>query len=117
MESKSGLFEILEKIKAKPGMYLGQPSVLDLFVFLAGYKTARRELGIEPTDREITFYEGFNEFVQSFYQIHSSKSWAKIIESNCIDDRHGFDKFFELLAEFETSSKNLNQIQNDFIKL
>ncbi|UXE62998.1 MAG: hypothetical protein KA717_10130 [Woronichinia naegeliana WA131] len=51
-EIKGGLFEILAKIKAKPGLYLGSPSLSDLFIFLAGYKTARKELGIESTPAE-----------------------------------------------------------------
>ena len=38
MEYKGGLFEILAKIKTKPGMYIGHSSVSDLFFFLAGYK-------------------------------------------------------------------------------
>jgi hypothetical protein len=51
------LFEILAKIKARPGLYIGRPSLSDLFMFLAGYKTARRELGIEPTVEEMRFYQ------------------------------------------------------------
>ena len=105
MESNSGLFEILARVKTKPGMYIGHPSVSDLFVFLAGYKTARRELGVNPTERELLFYESFHEFVQNCYQIHSSKSWAKIIMLYCSDERQGFDRFFELLEKFETSSE------------
>lgn len=31
-------------------MYIGKPLVADLFVFVAGYKTARRELGIDPSE-------------------------------------------------------------------
>ncbi|WP_309745224.1 MULTISPECIES: hypothetical protein [unclassified Chamaesiphon] len=117
MEFKGGLFEILAKIKATPGMYIGHPSVSNLFVFLAGYKTARRELGIRPNDRELTFYESFNEFIQDRYQIHISNSWAKIIMLNCPDEKQGFDRFFELLAEFEARSKNIQQPQNDLVKL
>ena len=30
----SGVFEILEKVKSKPGMYIGRPAVSDLFMFL-----------------------------------------------------------------------------------
>ena len=116
MESNSGLFEILTKIKTKPGMYLSHSSVSDLFVFLAGYKMARRELGASPTERELVFYEGFHEFVQNCYQIHSSKSWAKIIMLYCADERQGFDRFFELLEKFETSSKHSELIQNDLIE-
>jgi hypothetical protein len=116
MESNSGLFEILAKIKAKPGMYIGHSSVSDLFVFLAGYKTARRELGISPTDRELLFYQGFHEFVQNFYQIHSSKSWAKIILLYCSDEIQGFERFFELLEKFETSSEYHQRIKTNLVE-
>jgi hypothetical protein len=105
MESQGGLFGILAKIQAKPGMYIGHPSVSDLFVFLAGYKTARRELGIQPNERELAFYQGFHEFVEDRYQIHSSNSWAKIIMLQSQNERCGFDLFFDLLTEFETRSK------------
>jgi hypothetical protein len=117
MESKGGLFEILAKIKSRPGMYIGHPSLSDLFVFLAGYKTARRELGIKPTDRELEFYNNFHEFVQNHYQINSSNSWAKIISFYCPDEIQGFARFFELLAEFETRSKNFQEPQTDLIKI
>jgi hypothetical protein len=117
MESNSGLFEILAKIKAKPGTYLGDSSVSDLFVFLAGYKIARRELGVNPTERELVFYEGFHEFVQNCYQIHSSKSWAKIIMLYCADEKQGFDRFFELLEKFETRSEYRQQPKANLIEV
>jgi DNA gyrase/topoisomerase IV subunit B len=50
-----GLYEILEKIRVRPGMYIGKASVTVLFDFLVGYKTARRELGIELTDEDADF--------------------------------------------------------------
>lgn len=117
MEPKNGLFEILAKIKTKPGMYLGHSSVSDLFIFLAGYKTARRELGVNPTERELIFYEGFHEFVQSYYQIHTSKSWAKIIMLYCSDEQQGFDRFFELIEKFEKSSEKSQQIENNMVEV
>ena len=55
----SGLFEILDKIKTKPGMYIGRPSVSDLFMFIVGYECARSELGIELTESEDDFYGEF----------------------------------------------------------
>ena len=116
MESNSGLFEILAKIKIKPGMYIGYSSVSDLFIFLAGYKIARRELGVSPTERELVFYEGFHEFVQNCYQIHSSKSWAKIIMLYCSDEGQGFDRFFELLEKFETSSANSQKLGSNLVE-
>jgi len=105
MNGKSGLFEILAKIRSKPGMYLGKPSISDLFMFLVGYKIARRELGIEPTEKEIEFYSEFHGFLETKYNLKTSNSWAKIVMLYCHDEKEGFEKFFQLLDEFEQLSK------------
>lgn len=102
-----GLFEILDKIKTRPGMYLGKPSVSDLFIFLAGYKTARRELGIEPTEKEIEFYSKFQPWLQKRFQVQTVNSWAKIVMLYSIDEKEGFDYFFKLLDEFLQQNNNL----------
>ena len=117
MEDRGGLFEILAKIEAKPGIYIGHRSVSDLFIFIAGYKTARRELGIEPTERELAFYRDFNEFVQNRDRVRTSNSWAKIIMLGCADEQQGFDRFFELLAEFEAQTQTEQAIPNNLIEL
>ncbi|MEG3439243.1 hypothetical protein V0288_19110 [Pannus brasiliensis CCIBt3594] len=101
MEKKASLLEILAKIKQRPGLYIGRPSVSDLFMFLVGYKTARRELGIEPTAEEIQFHQEFHPFVENKYNVKTSNSWAKIIMLYCSDEKHGFDQFFQLLEEFQ----------------
>ncbi len=43
----SGVYEILSKIREKPGMYIGRPSVSDLFMFLVGYECRSSELEID----------------------------------------------------------------------
>ena len=115
MDSKGGLFEILGKIKARPGMYIGKPSVSDLFMFLVGYKTARRELGIESTEEEIDFYQKFHDFVERRYKVRTSNSWAKIIMLYCHDEKDGFERFFNLLDEFKQRDKSLD-FQDQVIK-
>lgn len=101
MENKGGLFDILSKIKARPGMYIGRSSVSDLFMFLVGYKTALRELGIKPTPLEVKFYQEFHQFVEKKYNLHTSNGWAKIIMLYCPDEKQGFERFFQLLEEFQ----------------
>lgn len=103
----SGLFEILEKIKSRPGMYLGKSSVSDLFVFLAGYKTARRELDIEPTEQENEFYGEFQPWLQKRFKVQSVNSWAKIIMLYSADEKEGFEYFFQLLDEFWGRNESL----------
>jgi hypothetical protein len=107
MDKKGGLFAILSEIKAKSGLYMSYPSVSDLFVFLAGYKTARRELGIEPTELEMQFYQEFHQFIEKEYNLHTSNSWAKIIMLYSLDEKQGFERFFQLLEKFQNQKKEV----------
>lgn len=107
----SGLFEILEKIKARPGMYIGRPSVSDLFMFLVGYKTARRELEIELTEEEEDFLGEFQPWLQEKFGISTHSSWAKMIMLYFHDEKQGFDYFFKLVDEFRKREKPLEDSQ------
>ena len=75
----SGVFEILEQIRSKPGMYIGRPSVSDLFMFLVGYECSRGELGVELTEEDDDFYGEFHSWLKIKLQIETVSSWAKII--------------------------------------
>jgi hypothetical protein len=96
----SDLFEVLEKIRKSPGLYLGRPSVSDLFMFLTGYEFARSEQGIELTDAEEAFWDEFQPWLQNKLGIASVTSWAKLIMLPCHDEKAGFELFFQLLDEF-----------------
>ena len=104
----SGIFEILEKIKVKPGMYIGKASVSDLFMFLVGYKTSIRELGIELEQIEADFCDNFQPWLQRRFGVLTVKSWASIIMLQCQDEKDGFYYFFKLLDEFEHRDKSLD---------
>jgi hypothetical protein len=95
-----GLLEILRKVEARPGMYLGTPSVSQLFIFLAGYKTARRELAIDLTASEEDFCSEFQPWLQQKYQMKTVTSWAQMILSHSVDETEAFRMFFKLLNEF-----------------
>ncbi|MFK0735266.1 MAG: hypothetical protein ACFKPT_11140 [Gloeotrichia echinulata GP01] len=109
----SAIFEILEKIKTKPGMYLGRPSVSDLFMFLVGYECSRSELGIEPTVEEDDFYGEFQPWLQKKLGITTVSSWSKMIMLYCHDEKAGFEYFFSLLDEFKQrdQSSDVDQLQ------
>jgi hypothetical protein len=95
-----GLFETLENIKVNPGLYLGRPSVSDLFMFLNGYEFARSQLNIELTPTEEQFYNEFQPWLQRKLGVTSVTSWAKLIMLTCHDEKTGFEQFFQLLNEF-----------------
>jgi hypothetical protein len=101
----SGVYELLRKIKARPGMYIGAASVSNLFMFLAGYKTARLELGIEPAQEEMEFYREFQPWLQKRFQLQTVNSWANIIRLYAPDEKEAFNYFFKLLDEFLAREK------------
>ncbi|WP_199247072.1 hypothetical protein [[Phormidium] sp. ETS-05] len=102
-----GLQEVLKRIKEKPGMYIGRASVTDLFMFIVGYEFARGELDIDLNDWEADFHENFHDFVEKKYNLHTS-SWASIIMLYCRDEKTGFERFFQVLEEFERRDKGLD---------
>ena len=106
----NGLFEVLQKIKQQPGMYLGRPSVSDLFMFLVGYEFARSQMGVELTPEEVAFYEEFQPWLQRRLGVRSVTSWAKLIMLSCHDERAGFEKFFQLLYQFQTNHRDMDAI-------
>jgi hypothetical protein len=100
-----GLFETLENIKVNPGLYLGRPSVSDLFMFLNGYEFARSQLNIELTPAEEQFYDEFQPWLQRKLGVTSVTSWAKLIMLTCHDEKTGFEQFFQLLNEFSQQKR------------
>jgi hypothetical protein len=105
INQNSGILEVLRKIEAKPGMYLGKPSIDHLFMFLVGYKTARRELGQELTAQEEDFCGEFQPWLQQKYRLQTVASWSQIISSHTADDAEALQMFFQLLDEFLSRNK------------
>lgn len=105
----NGLYNVLQKFKTKPGMYIGKPSVSDLFMFIVGYEFARGELDIEPTEWEDDFHENFQPWLQKKYHVSTSNSWAKIIMLYCGNEQEGFNAFYRLLDEFQNRERSLDR--------
>jgi hypothetical protein len=100
----ANLYAMLRQIQEVPGMYLGRPSVSDLFIFLNGYEFARSQMGQDLDEEELFFYDGFQLWLQQHLGVRSVTSWAKLIMLSCHDEQAGFEKFFGLLDEFRKQS-------------
>jgi hypothetical protein len=93
------LYDLIGNIKKRPAMYLGQPSVTHLGVFLAGYSFARRQLGIPQTEQEQQFSE-FQGWIQRKFKVSSSQSWDMILLFFSQDEQCALEQFFTLFDEF-----------------
>ncbi|MEG5060557.1 hypothetical protein QUB60_22095 [Microcoleus sp. A2-C5] len=93
------LLDLLQRIKQRPGMYLGKCSITRLRAFLDGYGMARAELDVPRSQQEHDL-NGFQEWIQERYQITSTHGWDSIILFFSVDEKDALDKFFKLLEEF-----------------
>ncbi|MGA9382477.1 MAG: hypothetical protein WBV73_27265 [Phormidium sp.] len=100
------LYHLLERIKQRPGMYLGKCSITRLRMLLDGYGMARMELGLPRTEQEREF-NGFQEWIQERFSITSSHGWDSIILFYSADERDALDKFFELFEKFRNGESPL----------
>lgn len=102
----AGIYEVLQKIKDRPGIYIGNSSITVLRHFLVGYKFARNELGVELNQEEADFYDNFQPWIQQHFKVKTSNSWANIILLFTRDEKDAFNRFFALLEEFKQRDQN-----------
>jgi hypothetical protein len=96
----NSLFPLLEKIKTKPGLYIGKASIADLRMFIVGYRFARSEAKLSLTEAENDFYKNFQPWLQLRLNVRTSNAWDKIILFTVPNEQQAFDYFFQLLEEF-----------------
>lgn len=103
------LYDLLARIKQRPGMYLGKVSLTRFKMLLMGYSMSRGELGLKLTQQEKQFAK-FQQWIQTKYQVNSSQGWETIILSQVEDEKLAFDLFFDLFEEFNLESLQLDKI-------
>ncbi|NEU71427.1 hypothetical protein PI95_002240 [Hassallia byssoidea VB512170] len=103
----NNLSRLLQEIKDNPVMYIDKPSITCLHSFLNGYLDAPIYLGL---DREISGFEGFQDWIQERAKTQVCQSWSGIIIFGCGSERSAFYRFFELFEEF-IKLKDISKIQ------
>ncbi|MCL1468810.1 hypothetical protein [Argonema galeatum] len=97
-------YDLLQKIKKRPAMYLGRHSIFNLQAFLDGYYFARRELGLPLTKQESEFQD-FLQWIRQRFNIETGQLWASILLFHSADERSAVDRFFSLFEEFLNGQK------------
>jgi hypothetical protein len=91
--------DLLEKIRKRPGMYLGECSLSALYHTIGGYELALGVHGIE-NDATLRLPDDFNDWVA--YRLHykeSTSGWKRMILGASGNEVTAFTRFFELLDQ------------------
>lgn len=91
--------ELLTRMRARPGAYLGTESLYAFDQFAQGYQAASM---IHYLHDVRLIPEEFQEFVEAYYFIRSGSAmrWSDLIQQHQPDDRKALETFWELLNAY-----------------
>lgn len=89
------IYDMLKKIQKNPQAYLGRPSIRRMHAFINGYTYCQQENG----DVENSIM-GFQKYIQDYYTVESTQSWAEIIYFFSIDEQDELKIFYQRLDEY-----------------
>jgi hypothetical protein len=90
------LYEMLDKMRERPALYLGQTSITLMAAFIDGFHAARNH-----ETSETPSFDGFNDFVGKFYGRYTTPGWKNLILADHFGNEiEALTRFYELLDEF-----------------
>ncbi|MDF9824490.1 hypothetical protein M2475_000792 [Breznakia sp. PF5-3] len=92
------LVDLLQKIKERPGMYLGEKSLTKLSWFLTGYLVSEAEVYENMKPNYIV--GSFEQYLNKEYG-YCNKKWNKILDFHQITEANKFDTFFNELSKYK----------------
>jgi hypothetical protein len=102
-ESDESVYHVIELIRRRPGMWIGEPSISRLDSFLGGYSAGFARHGF--TLRHAAHFHGFHDWTARHLAFRESTSgWANMIRARSSNEGEAFQKFFALLDEFRAES-------------
>lgn len=100
------IYNIIEQIRPRPGMYLGERSITRLRSFLDGYQSALSDLGIREVSEDTLLplpLQCFHDYVALRFDYYESTSgWCNmILDQTAHDEEKGLQLFFALFDDFK----------------
>jgi hypothetical protein len=102
-ELDESIYDVLDAIRKKPGMYIGEPSLQRLHDFLGGYSAGLGRVRFSLKDT--ADFHRFHDWVAQrlgFYE--STSGWCNMIRDKSTSEADALQKFFLLLDEFRKES-------------
>jgi len=111
------IYDIIERMRERPSLYIGEKKVSLLKSFLDGYRACEMDNGYFGRENYELFplaFSAFDDFVCYKLKRYAYENWKSMILKRCDgNERRGFDLFYSYFDEF----KNLYMIHGWRIQL
>jgi hypothetical protein len=102
-ELDESIYDILNAIRKRPGLYIAEPSINRLYAFLVGYTGGLGRVGFGLRDEED--FHRFHDWIARRLGFGGSTSgWCNMIRDKSTSEKDAFEQFFVLLDEFKNES-------------
>ena len=102
-ELDESIYDMLDAIRKKPGLYIATPSINRLHAFIVGYTAGLGRVRFTVRDGE--HFHRFHDWVAHRLGFGESTSgWCNMIRDKSTDEPDAFHRFFVLLDEFRKES-------------
>jgi hypothetical protein len=99
------VYELLDVVRQKSGLFIGDPSLSALSGFLDGFRRALTAVGNSFDEEEPPFLE-FNDWVAVRYGFHQSTAgWKNMLVQSLGDEAMAHERFFTELDEFRRAKR------------
>ena len=104
------LYEVLEKIRIRHGLFIGNKSIEKLAMFINGFECA--SMTYESDKAKSTFNFKFQTYIELKLEKYDSKHWSQLLLDGRTEDE-AFEMFYKCFDEFKSYVRD----ENDFEKL
>ena len=100
------LYQMLERIRRRPGIWIGTPDINKLKIYIDGYRQALMDAGIYAGKSQSSLFPLDFWFMHEFSKIkthsyESTSGWANLILEECGGNHQkALERFYEYLDEF-----------------
>jgi hypothetical protein len=98
---KTKFYDLIDQIKIRPALYIGEASITALYAFLNGYGYHHEQI-----DYGNPSFDNFNDYVGRYYGKYTTAGWKNLILSaHYGNEIEALERFFVLLDEFRAAPK------------
>jgi len=102
-EIEESIYDVLNRIRRKPGLYIGDAKLTRLDSFIAGYLAGLAKGGLTFRREAPDFHRYHDWIARRLGYTESTSGWYMMICGRCSGEHEAFDRFYGLLDEFRAS--------------
>jgi hypothetical protein len=106
------IYDLLDLLRVRPGMWIGVPSITRLDLFIAGFRVGIHSAHASLEDEAPPFQEFHDWITASIGRHKNGHGWSDMLLEACGDEQAAFDRFWIELDAFRLAATTRVDVGN-----